>query len=428
MRILFRHLFPVVAGLLLVLSGTGTLFAQTGNAYSAPPVAIEATAESPAQARQKAIDSNLGRSLRGLLESLTVAGDHARLPNVTNTMADAISLDYSLDNERTTSNKYMAEMTVRFDAREVDNLLLSYGLGHTRPRREPVLILPVYKRADGDSAAFLWEQDTNPWLAAWNNAGDLNSGLVPIVLPLGDIEDISLLTAGAAATSVEGGQDALPQALKIGARNGAPDVLIVQATGTAETGLKVTVQGAGVFNTLPEMTIDRNPKAFDEAVMRLRAAIDASWKNQGLAGATNAPWTNTGTDLPPGWQHGAGLDGSQYGDPTYQTPVDPWGRSRPMVILARFQGLDQWIDINRRLQGLPGVTEMKIQAITRDQAQLGLTFGGDVNALVGALAGRGLKLTQRDGMWYLENNGGSTPTPSDPDSAGKVGHDPIVIQ
>lgn len=459
----FRSFRPVAASVLAVMALVALLAnpanAQTGGIYTAPPVPIEATSDSVTKAKQAAIDAGQPKALRALLESLTKTADHGRLPQVTAAQADQMVVDFSLANERTAPNKYMANLTVRFNAAQVDQILSGLSVGHARPRTEPVLVLPVYMPAKDSPSAMLWE-DTNPWAKAWGKSVGLKGGLVPIVLALGDIEDVSLLNASIAAQSVSGAANALPAALQIALRNGAPDVLIVLAQGTPQTGLTITTQGGGVFRTLKPITLPSRGDAFEQAVAQVRAALDDSWKTQGLPESpvsgsplSNVPLTdglvppvpmsleNTPPCQPasayPGWDAGpqAADPACAQQNPSSQgtTPdafddfpnMGAWN-NRPIVILARYQTVDQWMDIQRRLQGLPGVTGLNIQAITRDQAQLALTYRGDAPALQATLSSRGLALTQRDGLWVLEVTSAVPPTPAAPDLPPVGGSFPVV--
>ncbi|CCG07523.1 hypothetical protein [Pararhodospirillum photometricum] len=79
------------------------------------------------------------------------------------------------------------------------------------------------------------------------------------------------------------------------------------------------------------------------------------------------------------------------------------------VILARFASLAEWVEIRRRLQGLPGGGAMALQAVSRDQAQFILPWSGSLPDLQAQMQSRGLSLTKRDGMWVLEAQGAAVP-------------------
>nr|WP_157879335.1 DUF2066 domain-containing protein [Pararhodospirillum photometricum] len=294
----------------LALGGTAALVspALAREPYTAPPIPVDVSADSPAAARQKAIDEGQVKALRALLQSMVPAGDQARLPPVDAARADAMVVDFSLDNERTTAKRYLATITVRFNAAKVDQLLSQTGVARVRPRETPVLILPVYQAAPS-AAPLLWE-DTNPWGATWAHATGLKEGLVPLVLALGDIEDVGIIDGKRAL----GGDKTA--ASRLAARNGAPDAVIVHVQGAPETGLTVTLRGVGVFTDLKPFTVAAGPKAFETALAKVRTTLEESWKT-----------LSTQPAPPSGGGHARDSAGRSPAQPAAK--VDPRRRGRP---------------------------------------------------------------------------------------------------
>ncbi|QXG78952.1 DUF2066 domain-containing protein [Rhodospirillum rubrum] len=456
------------------LGPMATAPAWAADAYKAPPINVDVTAGSPTEARQKAINDGQVKALRALLESLTTEGDHARLPAVTARDADAMVVDFGLANEKTAAKRYLATLNVRFNAAMVDRLLASSGIGHATTRDAPVLVLPVYQPQPSDPPQ-LWE-DTNPWNEAWNKQTGLSEGLVPLVLGLGDIEDISALD-GKRALSADAAASGLAQ------RYGASDVLVLKAEGTAESGLTITAVGGGPFSAMAPVSVEPGPQAFKTAVAKARAALETAWKTQGgknagaaaTAGVSDMPAFGGGAGVPqpgqdsyatvsgagttysstaptpvaPAWGYGesaaapgasgygaaAGASGygaapgaSGYGAAPGASGygavpgasgygaapgVPPYGQTQTMaggmVVVARYANLAEWVEMRRKLQGLPGVTALNLQAVTRNQAQINLGYGGSPMELAQVLLGRGLRLSESAGLWTLESMGGATP-------------------
>ncbi|MBK1664128.1 hypothetical protein CKO38_02715 [Rhodospirillum rubrum] len=415
------------------------------------------TAGSPTEARQKAINDGQVKALRALLESLTTEGDHARLPAVTARDADAMVVDFGLANEKTAAKRYLATLNVRFNAAMVDRLLASSGIGHATTRNAPVLVLPVYQPQPSDLPQ-LWE-DTNPWNEAWNKQTGLSEGLVPLVLGLGDIEDISALD-GKRALSADAAASGLAQ------RYGASDVLVLKAEGTAEGGLTITAVGGGPFSAMAPISVEPGPQAFKTAVAKARAALETAWKTQGgtnagavaAVGVSDMPAFGGGAGVPqpgqdsyatvsgagttysstaptpvaPAWGYGesaAAPGASGYGASAYGAApgasaygaapgasgygAAPYGQTQTMaggmVVVARYANLAEWVEMRRKLQGLPGVTALNLQAVTRNQAQINLGYGGSPMDLAQVLQGRGLRLSESAGLWTLESMSGAIP-------------------
>ncbi|WP_242469879.1 DUF2066 domain-containing protein [Rhodospirillum rubrum] len=455
-----RFAILVVAALLMALAQLGpmaTAPARAADAYKAPPINVDVTAGSPTEARQKAINDGQVKALRALLESLTTEGDHARLPAVTARDADAMVVDFGLANEKTAAKRYLATLNVRFNAAMVDRLLASSGIGHATTRNAPVLVLPVYQPQPSDLPQ-LWE-DTNPWNEAWNKQTGLSEGLVPLVLGLGDIEDISALD-GKRALSADAAASGLAQ------RYGASDVLVLKAEGTAEGGLTITAVGGGPFSAMAPISVEPGPQAFKTAVAKARAALETAWKTQGgtnagavaAVGVSDMPAFGGGAGVPqpgqdsyatvsgagttysstaptpvaPAWGYGesaAAPGASGYGASAYGAApgasaygaapgasgygAAPYGQTQTMaggmVVVARYANLAEWVEMRRKLQGLPGVTALNLQAVTRNQAQINLGYGGSPMDLAQVLQGRGLRLSESAGLWTLESMSGAIP-------------------
>ncbi|WP_413206472.1 DUF2066 domain-containing protein [Rhodospirillum sp. A1_3_36] len=407
-------------GLLLGLVLAPVLAAVPASArdvYTAPPVSVDATADSPTLAKDKAIQEGQTKALRALLESMTSPADQGRLPQVSAADAQALVTDFGLADERTAAKRYLATLTVSFNAEGVDRLLGSMGVQHIAPREAPVLILPLYQSGASDSPQ-LWEE-TNPWAQAWKAAEGLSEGMVPVVLPLGDLEDIATLDAQGALAGD------LSAAANLSGRYGAPDVLIVQAVGTEETGLTVLTKGAGIFAGLPPVTLPPGADIFAKAIDGVREGLDQAWKREALGGGQGYGASGYGaapTAAAPGWGYGEQPVGA--GGPSAYGAVGGAGSgygapAGGVVMLARFGSLSEWVDMRRKLQGIPGLQGLNLQAVTRSQAQLQLAYPGSVEDLQRIMLGRGLRMENAGSFWTLERLAG-TPDSGIPGMGGDV--------
>ncbi len=461
---LVARLFGLIA-VLLVLAGA-TLApapARAQEAYTAPSVAVDVKAASPTQARQQAITEAQGKALAALLQSLTDPADHGRLPRVSDAQAEGIVVDFALANERTTANRYIADITVRFAADPVNRLLAQAGISHIRGRDAPVLVLPVYQGGPSDGPLLF--EETNPWLQAWQAASGLSEGLVPIALPLGDLADVSAVDArGAIDGNVTG-------ARQIANRYAAPDVVAVKAVGTAEAGLTITatsLQGSN-FAGLSPITVEPGDDVMTRGVAQARDALENAWRqgqrqpstaayptvggaaygdsaypsaypDTSMAGAAGgygwgaadpsagavtpdfgtagmgAPEGAAGMGTPPpGWQAGTPALGQPGGAPapgtgTMGAPAAYGaGTGGGLTLLARYTSLEQWISIRRKLQSVPGLGPLDLIAVASDRAQLRLDWRGSVLALQQALMGQGLEMKEASGFYVLDAVAGAPP-------------------
>ena len=124
--------------------------------------------------------------------------------------------DFEVQRERSSAVRYLATLTVRFRPTNVRSLLQTKGASYVEVRSKPVLVLPVYQAAG--KGPVLWE-DRTPWRAAWENFPP-PQGMVPIVVPYGELADIADISA---ATALEGNQAGMSA---IAERYQAGDVLV----------------------------------------------------------------------------------------------------------------------------------------------------------------------------------------------------------
>ena len=64
-------------------------------------------------------------------------------------------------------------------------------------------------------------------------------------------------------------------------------------------------------------------------------------------------------------------------------------------------GLQQWMDLRRKLVGVPMLHRADVRYLAQDQGKLDLVFSGDEQQLMRELAQRQLQLTQAGMDWML---------------------------
>ena len=94
----------------------------------------------------------------------------------------------SIEQETSAPGRYIGKFTVRFLPKKMQGFFEGYGVRVPTRQAEPILILPVWRGADANR---MWEE--NLWHKAWI---DLNGeqGIVPLIVPLGDLEDTETLS------------------------------------------------------------------------------------------------------------------------------------------------------------------------------------------------------------------------------------------
>jgi len=350
-----RRLSAVLLSLLLFAAGLSSARAQgLVDAFTVKGVEVDVIAANPAAAKDEAIVTGQRLAFQQLLERLTQPSDRARLPN-----ADALNFvrDYGIDTERSSSVRYLASLTVRFNPAAVKKLLKDAGIAFTEARTRPVVVVPVLL-TQGHSV--LWD-DPNPWRAAWGGLG--GGGLVPLVVPTGELADVQAISAEQA---LAGDPDHLGAE---GARWRTNDVLVAAATQSAD-GKRLDVALSGLPGTplpFPSVSYDvKGGETSDQLMIRaardLARAIDIGYKQANLLQFDHAD---------------------------------------SLATLVPLSGLDDWLLVRERLSHVPQVRSTELVSLSKAEAALVLHVVGDPERVKTALANAGLALDSNQGVWTL---------------------------
>ncbi|HET6224484.1 MAG TPA: hypothetical protein VFE11_20075 [Dongiaceae bacterium] len=90
------------------------------------------------------------------------------------------------------------------------------------------------------------------------------------------------------------------------------------------------------------------------------------------------------------------------GVPGTATPPAPSGPVRGITVDVPITSLQDWLQVQRRLTGVPALQRVIVRYLARDGGMLDLSYTGDEAALTAALAQRHLSLTQVEQQWVLQ--------------------------
>lgn len=324
--------------------------AEAADLYTVKGVHVDVTAASATDARSIAQANAQRAALTTLMQRLTLAADWSRLPQVNDTTVQNAVRGFQVAGEKSSSTRYIADLNVSFNPSAVRSLLRGAGILYGETQAKQALLVPVYVK-DGKPA--LWD-DANPWRDALGRT-DLDNAITPFLLPVGDIEEFSILTTDQA---VKGDPSAIAT---LGQRYGVDDVVVAIATSNADgssIGVKATRYGPDA-----SAPISRTYQSLDDAAARLVAALGEEWKRE--------------------------------------TIVAP-GTQAHLTASATFVGLDQWQAIRQGLGSTPLVNGLQVDGITSNGAEVQLTYRGATDKLALALAQANVELTQdADGGWTI---------------------------
>jgi hypothetical protein len=338
--------------------------AQSATVFTVSDIPVDATAADAVSARTQAVREGQQAGLERLLRRLVAAEDAARLPRAASLPIDDYVQSFEIANEELSSTRYMADLTVAYDPDAVRALLSDNRFAFAQSVSMPVVVLPLYETGQ---VGRLWPDD-NPWWQAWAEHMDPEQ-LLRLVLPLGDLEDMAMVSAA----QVQAGDPAALSALA--ARYGAEDVLVV--TARPEGGPEPEQVRAVAFEAMrvgQEQQLEGQPlslavgpdRPLDAtlalAVEQIQASLDERWKSANLL------------------------------------RFDQGGLMLVGVPIAR---LADWVAVKQRLESLPEVNEIVMASFARDRVGIQIRYIGDEVHLEQALARLGLALTREGESWLL---------------------------
>jgi len=332
--------------------------------YQVNDVPVDITADSAAHARDQAIAQAQRLGLQQLLGRL--GADPALAAKVSDDDIATLVQNFEMQNERSSSVRYIGTFTVQFRPVATRDWLNQAGASFTETRSKPLLILPVYM---SNHHPVLWEERTK-WWTAWDNAR--NDGLVPFFIPSGDLDDISALSTEEAVNGDASSIKALAEKYQAG---GAAVVSLEGDLDNSGPPFKIKIvryDGEGVAADPINMTL---PPAADkpsidatlaQAVKQVRSALEGNWR-QVVAKA----------NLPP---------------------------PSKLAVAVPTASIADWTQIKRKLSAIHEIDSTNMLMLARGISNVEINFHGSVEQLQEDLARENLVLQQQlpSGGWILQ--------------------------
>jgi len=356
---MFRYMLTPVSFLMLAAAATAISISSaraqaSADVYSVSGVAVDASGANAAEARERALNQGRIRAADEVLRRFTLYGDWPRLPELSAEDGELLVAGIGVANERVSESRYLADVTARLDPQQVRSYLRRAGVRFTENQAAPSLLLPVL---DTPGVRVLFDEP-NPWRAAWESIG-LSNSLVPIRLPLGDLEDFSAIDAGSA---ISADWSAVQE---IAGRYGVEQVLVAHARGGEGPRLEVVlyrVSPGGVDETRRTFEGETIEQASAAGAEGLRNSLIANWKTQNAVA---------------------------------------FGLQQTVSASVEFSSLAEWTAIRERLEAASIVQTVDVIAVSPRGAQVQLEVSGPMPALAANLAQRQLRLIDEGGYWTL---------------------------
>ncbi|WP_223305040.1 MULTISPECIES: DUF2066 domain-containing protein [Thalassospira] len=356
--------FRLLAGVVgLSASLSFPVFAQ--DIFSVSGVHVDESAETAAAARDQALAIGQRKAFDEVVARLTLPEDRRSLGTPNQNDINNMVRDFGVSNEKTSSVRYIADMTVRFKENELRNYLRFRDIPFAELQSKPVIIVPIYHSGGYTS---LWD-DPNPWRDIWSR-NFASGGLVPVKAPIGDLQDIGIVSAEQAENG------AIDRLNELARRYGANVAVVASATVRGETGAETvdvtaTRYDAGGAPQIFGVTETTQPgESLNETLVRAAKGVQ--------------------DQLSDGWKRANLIN---------------YGTGGQLMVFIPITGLDDWARIEERIIDSPVVRNSRVVAMSRREVQIAVDYVGSTDQLRTALAQQNLSLSQMGDIWFIQPAG-----------------------
>lgn len=351
-------------------AAAGGAAAVESEIFTVKDVAVDATAATAAAARDQALGEGESLALQRLFARLTLGRDQGKLPKPSASELTDLLAGFEVQEERNSPVRYIARLTYHFKPRAVEQLLRAAGIDFAETPSKPIVVLPLLRSGN---ALLLWD-DPNPWRAAWNGLPPAD-GLVPFGVPIGDVNDMSDVTAQQAATG-----DA-ERLRAIAARYGAGAALVAVAmprrdvgTGRSVVDFVVSRYGGALQQQIKVARVAGEPGESRDALLTraaqaVESAVTESWKEDNLL---------------------------------------HFDQAQQAIVSVPIRALEDWLKVQQRLREIATISRAEIVYLSHTEARVALSYLGDPAQLKLALAQRDLTLDEEGGALVLRLAGTET--------------------
>lgn len=306
---------------------------------------------------------------------------------------------FGIFDEKTSGRTYRAKITYRFKPDSIRRILEMANLPYSEAQARRALILPVLQT---EQDLYLWETK-NPWARAWL-ARPLVNELTPMLLPLGDRQDIEVATSEDVLTLI-------PEALSPIADRYNTRQIIVAVGKLSERDDQYLLEVKLIDGYLQAR--DKDIQQFDPSTADelyddeefyqpdRSSSTDLGQRGRVLA---EAIFSGPNDDFPALAQRAVETIVAKYANGWKSRTLVDHSAVRPLSLTAWFSSLDEWAEIRRALEETPLVRTMKVDAFNNENAVMQLSVLGEQDQFILAMRQENLTVWQdASGNWNIAN-------------------------
>ncbi len=321
-------------------------------------VKVDVTAKDSVTAQEQAFEKAQTKAFGVLARRMVDEGQVDTVSKPDSLTISSLIQDYEVTNEQLSAVRYVGTYRFRFRDEAVKKFFSVSGVSFTETRSKTLLVLPVFQKNGKNT---IWSQ-SNLWMGAWSRA-QLSAELVPVEVPIGDLDDISDIDDAQALSYKRGKLDRM-----LGRYNAEEAAIMVAVPDIMLAGLALSDKAAGrlrisIYRTdraraefVQDIRLEANgnervSKFYDRAVKRAFSALQKDWKNKTAVSAA---------------------------------------QNELFHLRAPFKSLKQWVKVQNALRATSGISDFSILSVKRTEAFVAFTFRGDARRLRDHLALKGL--------------------------------------
>ena len=171
--------FIIFLNLKVSISGT-----SQDKIFEVKNISVSAESTSSSKAKEIAILKAQEKGFKNLMNKMLLESEYEKIENIKIDKILEFVNAIEIQNEKTTSSKYIGNLTIIFSENKILRYLNNNNIQFTSLKSKPLLILPIYKFG---GVTYLWEKK-NIWRNVWITNSN-NDGLIPIKSAEGKFSD-----------------------------------------------------------------------------------------------------------------------------------------------------------------------------------------------------------------------------------------------
>lgn len=318
-----------------------------GDIYAVAGVNVDETAANGAAAQRAGFAAAARIGFERLAQRLTLPAEQARgLPTPDERMLENLAISVDVEQERRSATRYIARLTVRFNAELVRDVLRNAGYTVVEQRGAPILIVASADPATPPETQALWRQ-------VWTDGG-YTQELAPLALAQPIAYGPPDWAAVANNARSEGSVTAIYAVLSVRGSTATANLVEVTAAGSRNRG--------AVTAAVPGSDANAQRQALQSLAQQVNTQIQNEWK-------------------------------ARVGGPATPTQTTNVSRAR-VAATALYTSQAQWEQIKSALEAAAAtlISGIRIEAVGRDGALVSFVFTGSREQLAAELARRGVAL------------------------------------